>query len=124
MPDPILTGKDVLVVEDDYFIASDLERTLAAAGARVIGPFSRAEQAHEALRQEGTVSAAVLDINIAGTLVYPLAEELREAGVPVVFATGYDADVIPSQFNAVPRLVKPIEQQRLLDTVVSIARQL
>jgi DNA-binding LytR/AlgR family response regulator len=120
MSDLSLKGIDVLVVEDDYFIASDLEQALASAGARVVGPFSRAEQARDALAGGKTVSAAVLDINIAGTMVYPLAEELRSAGIPLVFATGYDASVIPAQFTAVPRLVKPIERHRLVQALASV----
>lgn len=120
MADLTLNGIGILVVEDDYFIASDLEQTLKSAGARVVGPFSRAEQARDALAQGDTAAAAVLDVNIAGAMVYPLAEQLREAGIPFVFATGYDANVIPAQFSAVPRLVKPIERRRLLDALASV----
>jgi two-component SAPR family response regulator len=114
VPDDTLRDVAVLVVEDDYFIATDIERSLEDAGARVIGPFSRTEQAHQAL-ETSKVAMAVLDINIAGAMVFPLAQELRDAGIPFVFVTGYDARAIPADFAAVPRLVKPIEQRELLD---------
>ncbi|MEQ1954143.1 response regulator [Mesorhizobium sp. CN2-181] len=105
----------ILVVEDEYFIAAELERALVAWGARVIGPFSRSEQARVALQQGQSPSAAVLDINIGGTLIYPLAEELRAAGIPVVFTTGYDVSVIPAEFKTIPLLVKPIEFRQLTE---------
>jgi len=120
MPDAALDGVGVLVVEDDYFIASDLQQILLGAGARIIGPFGRAEQARGALNRGESASVALLDINIAGELVYPFAEELRAVGIPIIFATGYDAHVIPAQFNAVPRLVKPIERRRLLETLARV----
>ena len=123
MAEQQLEGVDVVVVEDDYFIAMDLERVLSQAGAHVIGPFSRAEQAREAVREhEQSPLAAVLDINISGTMIYPFAEELRGAGVPFIFATGYDASNIPTQFDAVPRLVKPVDTRRLVESLASIVR--
>lgn len=123
MPEHALSGLSILVVEDDYFIASEIERVLTKVGARALGPFGRVELAREALSQGKTASAAVLDINIAGTMIYPLAEELRAAGVPFLFATGYDAHVIPAEFDSVPRLVKPIEPRRLLEALASLVAQ-
>jgi DNA-binding response OmpR family regulator len=118
-----LEGVGVLVVEDDYFIASDIEQMLTREGARVIGPFSRAEQAREMLQQTDLPAAAVLDINVGGAMIYPLAEELRGANVPFVFATGYDANVIPEQFKTVRRVAKPLERHRLVDTLTEILRE-
>jgi len=109
-----LSGGRYLVVEDEFFIADELTRELKAAGAEVIGPFNRADAAREALLKGAIASAAVLDINIGGTLIYPLADELAAAGIPLVFATGYDAEAIPSRFADVPRLLKPIDAQVLV----------
>lgn len=78
---------------------------LKHAGAKVIGPFSRAEQAREAVRRGANlISAAVLDINIAGVAIYPPAEELYDADGPFIFATGYDPRAIPAAFAGVRRL--------------------
>lgn len=124
MTDSRLKGIDVVVVEDDYFIAMDLERVLSQAGAHVVGPFSQAAQAREALQHHSDAPlAAVLDINIAGSMIYPLAEELQGAQVPFVFATGYDGSNIPPQFDTVPRLVKPVDMQRLVDSLASIVER-
>ena len=118
-PQGSLTGRQILVVEDDYFIADDLDRGLKGAGAEVLGPFSRVEEARQSLRGQ-TPAAAVLDINVAGTMIYPLAQQLRDAGVPILFATGYDVHAIPKQFDAVPRLVKPIEIRQLLASLANV----
>lgn len=124
MADPhALAGRQILVIEDDYFLADDLERGLRGAGAEVIGPFSQTDDAHEALRERASsLSAAVLDINVAGAMIYPFAAELRDASIPFIFATGYDARAVPAEFDDVPKLVKPVEQQRLLDVLARIAR--
>lgn len=111
----VLVGRRILVVEDDYFIAHDLSQGLTAVGAEVIGPFSQIDEALEALRyRDRAVAAAVLDFNVGGTMVHPVAEALRDAGVPFVFATGYDDRAIPAQFQAVPRVRKPVRMQQLL----------
>ncbi|MCP2082244.1 UNVERIFIED_ORG: DNA-binding response OmpR family regulator [Methylorubrum zatmanii] len=57
---------------------------------------------------------AVLDINIRGEMSYPLADVLRERGVPFIFATGYDLDVMPEKFSYVPRLQKPFHAKELV----------
>ena len=117
-----LAGLEVLIVEDDYFIASDIEAILNKAGARVLGPFSRAEQARSAVQaRSGSPLVAILDINLAGAMVYPLAEDLRRAGVPFVFATGYDDGNVPARFATVPRLLKPVDTRRLLESVSAVA---
>ena len=119
----ILSGRNILVVEDDFFVADELERNLNDAGAEVIGPFSRIDDAIETLRlRVGAISAAVLDVNIGGGTIYPLATKLREAGIPFIFATGYDARAIPDQFSAVQRLVKPVARQRLVGALENITR--
>src|SRR5262245_5420333 len=119
-----LEGTEILVVEDDYFAAAELQQNLKDVGADVIGPFSTVAQAQDVLRRgKSGVSAAVLDINIAGTMIFPLAEMLRDANIPFVFATGYDGRAIPAQFQSVPRLLKPVEKRLLLDSLVDILRR-
>src|SRR3712207_6392600 len=107
-PDPDLTGRRILVVEDEYFIADDIARALTSLGAEIVGPAPDLQRA-EALLNEGSIDWAVLDINLQGEMVYPVAQALHERSVPFVFATGYDRASIPSGFADVPRWEKPFD---------------
>ena len=106
--DVLLQGCRVLVVEDEYFIADDLAAALVAAGAEVVGPAPTVDAAL-ALLERQRVDCAVLDVNLRGQMAFPLADELRRWGVPFVFATGYDASVVPAQYRDVARWQKPFD---------------
>ena len=82
-----LKGLRVLVVEDQAPIALLLEDMLVESACEVVGPASRVGQALRLLSNH-TVDAAVLDLNIAGELVYPVADALDARGLPYLFATG------------------------------------
>lgn len=70
-----LEGLPVLIVEDEALAAIQLEDMLADLGCAIIGPANRVDQALDLLGQEA-VDAAVLDLNVAGELVYPVADAL------------------------------------------------
>ena len=99
-----LKGLRVLVVEDEALVALQLEDMLSGLGCTVIGPASRVGQALELLNGKG-VDAAVLDLNVAGELVYPVADALTKRGLPYIFATGYGALGVaePYRRRPVPR---------------------
>ena len=78
----------------------------------MVGPFSRMSEAMLALRNS-RVDAAVLDVNLGGEVVYPLADVLAADRVPFIFVTGYGAEEIERRFASVPVLQKPIEQDAL-----------
>src|SRR6516165_7818743 len=101
-----LAHKRVLVVEDDYLVAMDIVRALERAGAEVIGPAPAIEAALDVLEQT-VPDGAILDINLGGEMAFPVADALLARGVPFVFATGYDAQVIPQRFTHVKRCEKP-----------------
>ena len=86
----VLQGIKVLVVEDEYLVASLIENMLQFAGCVVCGPIPRLAPALEAADTEAC-DVAVLDINLAGQWVYPVAETLARRNVPFVFVTGYGA---------------------------------
>jgi two-component SAPR family response regulator len=67
--------------------------------------------------ETGEVDAAVLDVNLGGELVYPVAETLARRGVPFIFVTGYGAESIDARFARVPVLQKPIERDMLAQVV-------
>jgi CheY-like chemotaxis protein len=110
-----LCGRRILVVEDEYLIAMDVCYALEQRGVTVIGPLPSVVDAMDVLAQISPLDAAVLDINLPGGRVYPLAEALSACGVPYVFATGYSADAIPEQFRQVPRCEKPVYICSMLD---------
>ncbi|MCU0790703.1 MAG: response regulator, partial [Nitratireductor sp.] len=83
-----LSGKRILVLEDDFLIALEASEALEHFGATVIGPAHDIDTALELVRSNA-IDAALLDINIRGSLSLPVAAALEEKGVPVVFATGY-----------------------------------
>jgi DNA-binding response OmpR family regulator len=103
-----LQGLCVLVVEDDYFIASEMCSALRTAGADVIGPARDLESGLAAINRE-SIDCGVLDINLRGRMAFPLAAELRARDIPVIFATGYDASMIPAELADVARLEKPVD---------------
>ena len=84
---------------------------------RVDGPYNRFSDAMTAARKND-VQAGVLDINVGGEKIYPLAEVLAERKIPFVFVTGYSADRIDSRFSHVPVLQKPIEPEALRTAIL------
>jgi CheY-like chemotaxis protein len=108
------SARSILVVEDEYLLADDLRRDLEAAGAHVLGPVASVPEALAILSGAERVDAAVLDVNLAGETVFPLAETLRRRGVPFVFATGYEPWALPPDFARVPRCDKPLDVGQLL----------
>jgi two-component sensor histidine kinase/DNA-binding response OmpR family regulator len=105
-------GRRVLLVEDEALVAMMIQECLTECGHSVVGPINRAAEALSAAR-DGDFDAAILDINLGDGMAYPVAEILSARGVPFVFLTGYDADMVDSRFVAVPILQKPIERHVL-----------
>jgi DNA-binding NtrC family response regulator len=102
-----LDGLKVLVVEDEMLIAAEMEATLEDLGCQVVGPFGRVDQALEAL-EDAEVDAAVLDVNVRGEMIFPVAEKLQALGVPMVFCTGYaDLPNLPEPLRNQVRISKP-----------------
>lgn len=124
--EPLLAGCKVLVVEDEYFLADDICRALRRAGAVVVGPFRELSEGTAAVEATPDLSSAVLDVNLDGTMVFPLADMLRGRGIPFVFTTGYDEGAIPAAYRDVPRYEKPVDAgsvARVLVTQLGGARQ-
>ena len=118
-PTPDLTGRRILVVEDEFFIADDIARALTSLGAEVVGPAADLKGA-KALLSEGSIDWAVLDINLQGEMVYPVAQALQERSIPFIFATGYDRASIPSGFADVPHWEKPFDPGALARILPSL----
>ena len=114
-----LEGVRVLLVEDEYLVASLIEEILEIAGCIVTGPIPRLAQAVDAADRE-TCDAAVLDVNLAGERIYPVADILSRRNIPFVFVTGYG--VLPGEYANRPRLCKPFKMADLLDTLSDIVK--
>ncbi len=120
-PGQSLSAKKVLVVEDDFYVASDLASRLRSIGFEVVGPCPRVDQALAAVATTRDLGAAVLDINLDGETVFPVADALERLGLPFIFATGYDPDRVPSRHSGTLVLRKPLEEDAiaaaLMDTL-------
>jgi DNA-binding response OmpR family regulator len=67
-------------------------------GSEVVGPAAKMEEALR-LASDASLDAAILDVNVGGAVVYPVADLLRGRGVPIILATGYGAGELPSRFR-------------------------
>jgi DNA-binding response OmpR family regulator len=106
----------IMVVEDEALIAMVLVDHIQELGLMAVGPFTRVA---DALKVEGEVDAAILDVNLAGESVYPVADMLKARGVPFLFMTGYGSASIDPRFADVPVLQKPIEAKTLEDILLN-----
>ncbi len=118
-PDGVLTlvddkGRRVLVVEDDYFLAADLGAALEAQGAQVLGPVPSMADVLHFLTAEPALDAALLDINLGGEMVFPVADLLQGRGVPFAFVTGYEAWTLPNTYAHIPRFEKPVNLHQVV----------
>jgi len=103
----------VLIVEDNFLVAADLASTVRALGYTVIGPVASVADGMRLVGQE-PVNIAILDINVTGGSVRPVAEELRNRKTPFVFITGYASpDLDPDMPTYATRLLKPIDARTL-----------
>ena len=112
-----LTGLRLLVVEDEALVAMALEDMLDDFGCVVVdvaGTLARGV----ALAAELNIDGAILDINLGGEKVFPVAERLAQRGVPFVFCSGYGLAGLPPDFAKAPTLAKPYDQRQLHDLLV------
>ncbi len=116
-----LTDRRILVVEDEYILARQLVRALTQEGAVVLGPVPDVARALDMI-DEGRekVDVAILDVNLVGEKVYPVADALLDRGVPFLFASGYDADEGDPRFTAIRHLVKPLMMKSLVAALIAI----
>ena len=115
-----MSAPRIMIVEDEALVALMVEDLLTDFGCQISGSFGAVDEALDYLKNAAVpppaLDGAVLDVNIGGTMVFPVAERLRAAGIPFVFATGYGA--LPRKgFEDVTVLNKPINPLLLEDAV-------
>jgi DNA-binding response OmpR family regulator len=114
MAEQSLKGSRILIVEDEYLLADDLCHALTEAGAEVLGPIASVDEATAYIAGEPSIDAAVLDVNLRGDMVFPVADALLERNIPFAFATGYDGWALPDRFAGAPRVEKPFKGHKVL----------
>lgn len=107
-----LRGLRVLIVEDEAVLSMLMEDFLGDLGCQIAASAARLDEALEKARTLN-VDAAVLDVNLAGQLSYPVAGVLRARGIPFVFATGYRLDELPAEMQGAVVLSKPFGLEHL-----------
>lgn len=106
-----------MVAEDSVLVLMELEMTLSDHGIDIVGPAATVDQAL-ALARSSLPDIAILDVNLDGVMIFPVADELIDRGVPVVFTTGYSLDDrLLSRYGAVPTVQKPYAPDALMRAV-------
>jgi DNA-binding response OmpR family regulator len=108
-----------LVVEDEYLVASMIEEILESAGCIVMGPIPRLREALDAVGHDD-YDAAVLDVNLAGERINPVADALSERNVPFLFVTGYGTNGLPNEYAERPHVCKPFRMAELIGALSSV----
>jgi CheY-like chemotaxis protein len=121
----VLAGKCVLIVEDEMLVALLIEDFLTDLGCRIVGPYGNVRSALDAVRNEA-FDLAILDVNLDGEKVYPVAELLTERRIPFLFLSGYGQEAIPPDRPAWRACAKPFKSDELaqmLSEVLAPARR-
>ena len=111
----------VLVVEDETLVSMLIEDMVGDCGGQVVDPAATFEQAI-ALALDEDLDLAILDVNMAGLVIYPVADILRHRGIPFMFVTGYDPGIVPLRYRHEHVLSKPFSHdtfREAFDTVVA-----
>lgn len=112
-----LAGHRILIVEDEFLLAMELESLLARRGCMVLGPASSVRQALAVIDGEQP-DVALLDVNLRGERATPVAAALQARGVPFVLITGYsDAQLSEPELRDAPRVDKPVSCRALTRAV-------
>ncbi len=106
-----LNGRRVLIVEDESLVAMLLETILEDMGCVPVGPASTVQEGlGHGRRRVQPLDAALLDVNVAGQKVFPVADTLRARGVPFVFSTGYGEGGLPDEWRGQATIQKPFTE--------------
>lgn len=115
-----LLGHAVLLVEDDFCQARDTQQALQHAGAQVIGPFADTDSALRSIAARD-IDCAILDIRLRDGAGFRIASALIEKGVPFMFLTGLNINVIPQAHADIPVMQKPVDYRTLMSLAARIS---
>jgi PAS domain S-box-containing protein len=115
-----LPGQRIMIVEDEALVAMILEDQLEELGISIVATCASVPEAMRAI-EKSAPEAAILDVNLGGQLVYPVADRLIDRGIPFVFVTGYGRESVDQRYSFVKVLEKPVERQAL-ESLFSLSR--
>ncbi|MDO9607311.1 MAG: response regulator [Brevundimonas sp.] len=115
-----LNGRRVLVVEDESLVAMLLETILEDMECILVGPASNIDDGEAMARDTVDLDAALLDVNVAGRQVFPVAEALKARGVPFVFSTGYGEGGLPEEWRGATTIQKPFTEAAVRDALMKV----
>lgn len=113
-----LTDSRILIVEDESLVAMLLETILEDMGCQPLGPVATVDEALAFLESGEALDAALLDVNVAGREVFPVAAILEARGVPFVFSTGYGEGGLPEAWRGRPTIQKPFTEAAVRDALL------
>lgn len=111
-----MSGRRILVIEDEFLIALDITGALEDAGFTVVGPAGTISEALTAV-EKGDFDVALLDANLSGHPVGDVADALKAKAAPFAFVTGYGRDHLPAAHRQAPLVKKPFSSRDLLQVV-------
>lgn len=115
-----LEGKRVLVVEDESLVAMLLETILEDMGCVPVGPASNIDDGVAMATDDDALDAALLDVNVAGRQIFPVAEVLKARNVPFVFSTGYGQAGLPDEWRSQSTIQKPFTEAAVRDALMKV----
>lgn len=114
-----MSGRRILVIEDEFLIALDIAGALEDAGFTVVGPAGTIGEALNAV-ERGGFDVALLDANLSGQPVGVVADALKSRAMPFAFVTGYGRDHLPTAHRGAPLVKKPFTSSELLQVVAEL----
>lgn len=121
MTKPLLSAKRVLLVEDEFLIAMDVEQICRDHGVNDVRTIHTIDELTVDAVTGLEIDAAILDIKISGESTVGFARSLRDRGIPFIFATGYsDMPALFDEFPGVPVVGKPYAGDQVVEALATV----
>lgn len=118
---PLISAERVLLVEDEWLIAMDVEQMCREHGVKFVRVIHSYDELAKEIKTGSDIDAAILDVKISGQLTLDFARLLRERRIPFIFATGYsDMPVLSGEFPDVPVVSKPYAGKQLVEALAAV----
>jgi len=115
----LFQGRSILVVEDEMMVLMNIEGVLKDHGCTCVAAAATVDQALAVLNTQ-SFDAAVLDVNLDGTISHPVADDLSARGIPFVVSTGYGHLALDGNYKNQPVLIKPYRDEALLNALTQL----